>query len=70
MATTNALLFYDSQYRNALFSLYQRDRLDAADPFAMLWYGPNIAGSWFRELPLDKSFQDASSACVANMRSS
>jgi len=68
-ATANALFFYGSRYRNATFILYQRDRPDAADPLAMLWYDADVAGSWFHKLSLDKSFPDVRGAWVS-MRSS
>jgi hypothetical protein len=68
-ATANSLFFYAACFNNPMYSLYQRDRLDAPDPLTMLWYHPNTTGSWYHELPLDKAFMDPESAWVS-MRSS
>lgn len=68
-ATANALLFYGNEYSQPVYTLYQRDRPDAADPLAMLWYDPAIAGSWYHQLPLDREFSDPRGAWVS-MRSS
>jgi hypothetical protein len=51
-----------------MYSLYQRDQLDAPDPLSMFWYNPEVTGAWFEGLPLDKSFPDANDAWVS-MRS-
>lgn len=68
-ATANALLFYGIEFNMPLYTLYQRDRLDASDPLAMLWYSPHVTGSWYHELPLDRAFSDPQGAWVS-MRSS
>lgn len=51
------------------YSLYQRDREDAADPLSMLWYNPDLTGDWWYNLPLDRHFPYANNAWAA-MRSS
>jgi len=68
-ATANSLLFYANELNRPLYTLYQRDRPDAADPLAMLWYNPNVTGTWYHELPLDREFPDPRGAWVS-MRSS
>jgi hypothetical protein len=52
-----------------VYSLYQRDREDVADPLSMLWYNPNVEGDWWYNLPLDRNFPDSGDAW-ASMRSS
>lgn len=68
-ATANSLLFYGDQFKKPMYVLYQRDRLDSADPLAMFWYDPQVTGSWFYDLTLDRSFTNANDAWVS-MRSS
>jgi len=68
-ATANALLFYGDQLGEARYTLYQRDRLDVADPLSMLWYNPHTRGTWFHSLPLDRDFPDPAGSWVS-MRSS
>lgn len=68
-ATANALFLYGRHYAEPLFTLYQRDKLEAADPLAVLWYDPEVTGSWWSDLPLDRSFDDPQGAWVS-MRSS
>lgn len=64
-ATANSLLFYANELNRPLYTLYQRDRPDAADPLAMLWYNPHVAGTWYHELPLDREFPDPRGAWVS-----
>lgn len=52
-----------------VYSLYQRDRADVADPLSMLWYNTNVEGDWWYNLPLDRNFPDSRDAW-ASMRSS
>jgi hypothetical protein len=68
-ATANSLFFYGEQFGNPRYPLYQRDRPDAADPLAILWYNPNIRGAWYYNLPLESNFPDPNGAWVS-MRSS
>ena len=57
-ATSNALLLYGNLLNNPVYSLYQRDRMDArnGDPFAMMFYQPLSNGTWWDNLPLDHYF--------------
>ncbi|KAH8898699.1 hypothetical protein GQ53DRAFT_877792 [Thozetella sp. PMI_491] len=68
-ATANSLFFYGAYFNTPAYMLFQRDRIDAADPLSMLWYEPQITGSWFHDLPLDREFPDPKGAWVS-MRSS
>jgi hypothetical protein len=68
-ATANSLLFYGDQFELPMYTLYQRDKLDAADPLSMFWYNPGINGSWFHQLSLDRNFADVNDAWIS-MRSS
>lgn len=68
-ATANSLLFYGHHLLNPLYTLYQRDRIDAADPLSVLWYSSLVSGAWFHNLPLDESFSDPRGAWIS-MRSS
>jgi hypothetical protein len=68
-ATANSLLFYGSTLDVPIYTLYQRDRADAADPLSMFWYSSRVSGSWFHDLPLDRHFPDVRGAWVS-MRSS
>lgn len=52
-----------------MYSLYQRDRSDAAEPLALLWYNPDTAGDWWYNLDLDHHFPYEADAWVS-MRSS
>lgn len=52
-----------------MYSLYQRDRPDAAEPLALLWYNTNTAGDWWYNLALDHHFSYEADAWVS-MRSS
>ncbi|KAG0149864.1 hypothetical protein CROQUDRAFT_73739 [Cronartium quercuum f. sp. fusiforme G11] len=69
VASANPLLFYGDQFNVPRYTLYQRDRADAADPLSMFWYNPQTTGGWYVGLPLDHSFSDPSDAWVS-MRSS
>lgn len=56
--TANALLFLASAYQHPEFMLYQRDRWEAPEPWSMFWYDPSAQGAWWRDLPLDRVFED------------
>lgn len=58
-ATANAMILYASSFAKPLFSLFQRDRPDAANPWSMFWYDPSVAGAWWNGLELDKFFDGA-----------
>jgi hypothetical protein len=68
-ATANSMLFYASQYDHPEYSLYQRDRFDAAEPWSMFWYDPTVSGAFWDGLPLDRFF-DTELDQWASMRSS
>lgn len=57
-ATGNAMLFLGSTLNNTLWSLYQRDRYEAPEPWSMFWYDPAVEGAWWNNLPLDHVFED------------
>ena len=38
--TANSLLFYGNVYKAPTYTLFQRDRFDAAEPWSMFWYDP------------------------------
>ena len=52
-----------------MYSLYQRDRLDAPEPMSMLYYNPDVSGDWWYNLPLDHHFDSPNDAWTS-MRSS
>jgi hypothetical protein len=68
-ATANAMLLYASRYAQPVFSLFQRDRPDVADPWSMFWYDPSVSGAWWNGLELDQFFDDELDQWAA-MRSS
>lgn len=68
-ATANAMMLYGAQFKRPQYTLYQRDQVDAAEPWSMFWYDPTVSGAWWGGLPLDRTFQDASDQW-ASMRSS
>lgn len=68
-ATANGLLLYGDKLNQPLYSLYQRDRIDAAEPLSMLFYNPDTTGSFWYNLPLDHYFNNLNDAWSA-MRSS
>lgn len=52
-----------------MYTLFQRDRGDAAEPMSMLFYDPQVTGSWWDNLPLDSHFANVTDGWVS-MRSS
>jgi hypothetical protein len=58
-ATANSLLFDGNQLQIHAYTLFQRDRNDAADPLSMFWYDTGVDGLWYTDLPLDKVFSDS-----------
>jgi hypothetical protein len=68
-ATANSLLFDGSQLQIPAYTLFQRDRNDAADPLSMFWYDPEVNGTWFKDLPLDKAFSDSRGAWFSSRSS-
>lgn len=67
--TANSMLFYADQFRNPQYSLFQRDRFDAPEPWSMFWYDPTVSGAFWDGLPLDAFFDNTSDQWVS-MRSS
>jgi hypothetical protein len=67
--TANAMMLYATAYDTPMYMLYQRDRFDAAEPWAMFWYDLSVAGAWWNGLALDHQFNDAETYW-ASMRSS
>ncbi|KAF8519151.1 chondroitin AC/alginate lyase [Hysterangium stoloniferum] len=58
-STANSMIFYGDAYNMPLYTLFQRDRQDAADPNAMFWYDPSVTGAFWNNLPLDHHFDDS-----------
>ncbi len=54
--TANSMIFYASQYNAPQYALFQRDQVDAAEPWSMFWYDPTISGAFWNGLPLDNDF--------------
>jgi hypothetical protein len=67
--TGNALLFFGNVYNEPLFTLYQRDRYEAPEPWSMFWYDPSAQGAWWDGLPLDYVFNNSTDTW-ASFRSS
>lgn len=55
-STANALLYLGSTFNDPRPILYQRDRPDSSEPFAMFWYNPAVDGTWWDGLAIDKHF--------------
>jgi len=68
-ATANGLMNYGRILNNPLYTLYQRDRSDAAEPFSMLYYNETHVGAWWNGLAFDRWFSSANESW-ASMRSS
>lgn len=67
--TANSMIFYGSAYNVPMYTLFQRDRVDAAEPTAMFWYDPSVSGAWWAGLALDHYFTDPEDGW-ASMRTS
>lgn len=68
-ATANSLIFMADQYDAPTYALYQRDRVDAAEPWSMFWYNPTASGAFWDGLSLDYFFDNHTDQW-ASMRSS
>lgn len=55
--TANSIIFYASQYKVPQYALFQRDQVDAAEPWSMFWYDPSTSGAFWNGLPLDHAFE-------------
>ncbi|CUA69643.1 hypothetical protein RSOLAG22IIIB_04019 [Rhizoctonia solani] len=56
--TANSMMFYGSFFNEARYTLFQRDRADAAEPWSMFWYDPSISGAYWDGMPLDHYFDN------------
>ncbi|KIM34528.1 hypothetical protein M408DRAFT_325905 [Serendipita vermifera MAFF 305830] len=56
--TDNCLFYIGSAYNIPMYTLWQRDRFTAAEPWSMFWYDPGVSGAWWDGLALDKLFDD------------
>lgn len=57
--TANQLFLYGMFSQQPVYSLFQRDRADAAsDPLSMFWYDTSVKGGFWNGLPLDKFFNN------------
>jgi hypothetical protein len=68
-STANAMFLYADHYDQPLYSLFQREQPDAADPSSMFWYDPTVSGAFWDGQPLDHYFNNALDQWVS-MRSS
>lgn len=68
-ATANSLLLYGEHFNLPQYQLFQRDQVDAADPWSMFWYDPTVTGAFWDGLALDHYF-DNNTDQWASMRSS
>jgi len=68
-ATANCMLFFGEAFNEPRYTLYQRDREDAAEPLSMFWYNPEVQGDWWDNLALDHYFTNNTDSWSA-MRSS
>lgn len=57
--TANSLMYWSTVFGQPQYSLYQRDRSDAPEPFSMFWYDPATTGTWWDGLAIDKHFDSA-----------
>jgi len=67
--TGNAMMFYGTQYNTPQYTLFQRDRADAPEPWSMFWYDATVSGAFWDGLPLDYAFNNTGDQWVS-MRSS
>jgi hypothetical protein len=49
--TANSMIFYASQYNVPQYALFQRDQVDAAEPWSKFWYGPSVSGAFWNGMP-------------------
>jgi hypothetical protein len=55
-ATANSLLLWSQVFDEPKYALYQRDRYDSPEPWAMFWYDPAVAGTWWDGMALDNYY--------------
>lgn len=68
-ATANPMFFYGDHFNMPEYQLFQRDQVDAAEPWSMFWYDATVYGAFWDGLALDHFF-DNSTDQWASMRSS
>ena len=68
-ANANSMIYMGSAYDEPRYTLYQRDHIDASEPFGVFYYDPAVTGAWWNGLPLDRHFSNPSSDW-ASIRSS
>jgi hypothetical protein len=68
-STANSMFLYADQFSQPQYTLFQRDRVDAAEPWSMFWYDPTVSGAFWDGQSLDHLF-DAGTDQWASMRSS
>jgi len=56
--TANSMMFYGSYFNSPRYTLFQRDRVDAAEPWSMFWYDPTVGGGFWDGMPLDHYFDN------------
>jgi hypothetical protein len=56
--TANSMFFYADFFTQPQYALFQRDQFDAAEPWSMFWYDPNVAGAFWDGKPLDHFFDN------------
>ncbi|CAE7102255.1 unnamed protein product, partial [Rhizoctonia solani] len=54
--TANSMMFYGSFFNQNRYTLFQRDRDDAPEPWSMFWYDPSVSGAFWDGMPLDHYF--------------
>jgi len=67
--TANSLFLYSKSYNQPSFALFQREQVDAAEPWSMFWYDPAVSGAFWDGTPLDHFFDNTLDQW-ASMRSS
>ncbi|KAF7314345.1 hypothetical protein MKEN_00907100 [Mycena kentingensis (nom. inval.)] len=67
--TANSMFLYADYYNQPQYALFQRDQVDAAEPWSMFWYDPSVGGAFWDGKPLDHVFDNGADQW-ASMRSS
>ncbi|CAE6455040.1 unnamed protein product [Rhizoctonia solani] len=56
--TANSMMFYGSYFNEPRYTLFQRDRPDAGEPWSMFWYDPSANSAFWDGMPLDHYFDN------------
>lgn len=56
--TANCMFLYADQYDRPEYALFQREQVDAAEPWSMFWYNPATSGAFWDGADLDHFFDD------------